>query len=136
MDVDPLRPKNVPLSDETVLWFEFLLTPELLTKHLTKENPGEIFNIFIIEIILIKNIYLCLLDPSAIELMKQFLSITPEYPPDPIPLDDEPQEIKIDLLKYGRKHLALKILTLKIASHLNWNLGLNANLINFFIELN
>lgn len=35
---DPLRPKTVPLSAETILWFEFLLDPSLLTLHLTKEN--------------------------------------------------------------------------------------------------
>lgn len=35
---DPLRPKTVPLSAETILWFEFLLDPSLLTAHLTKEN--------------------------------------------------------------------------------------------------
>lgn len=38
---DPLRPKTVPLSAETVLWFEFLLDPSLLTAYLSKtENAG------------------------------------------------------------------------------------------------
>lgn len=37
---DPLRPKTVPLAAETILWFEFLLDPTLLTKHLYKQNPG------------------------------------------------------------------------------------------------
>lgn len=37
---DPLRPKTVPLSAETILWFEFLLDPSLLTSHLAKANPG------------------------------------------------------------------------------------------------
>lgn len=41
MDLDPLRPKTVPLSAETILWFEFLLDPSLLTVHLTKENGCE-----------------------------------------------------------------------------------------------
>lgn len=31
---DPLRPKAVPLSAETVLLFEYLLDPNLITKHL------------------------------------------------------------------------------------------------------
>lgn len=38
---DPLRPKTVPLSAETILWFEFLLDPNLLTTHLSKENPSK-----------------------------------------------------------------------------------------------
>lgn len=38
---DPLKPKPVPLAAETVLWFEFLLDPELITKHLKKLNPGK-----------------------------------------------------------------------------------------------
>lgn len=38
---DPLRPKTVPLSAETILWFEFLLDPTLLTAYLAKiENIG------------------------------------------------------------------------------------------------
>lgn len=37
---DPLKPKTVPLAAETILWFEFLLDPELITKHLQKPNPG------------------------------------------------------------------------------------------------
>lgn len=38
---DPLRPKTVPLSAETILWFEFLLDPSLLTAYLSKtENAG------------------------------------------------------------------------------------------------
>lgn len=38
---DPLRPKTVPLSAETILWFEFLLDPTLLTEHLAKFNASE-----------------------------------------------------------------------------------------------
>lgn len=30
-----------PLAAETVLWFEFLLDPTLITKHLKKVNPGK-----------------------------------------------------------------------------------------------
>lgn len=39
---DPLRPKTVPLSAETILWFEFLLDPSLLTVHLTKEDTRKL----------------------------------------------------------------------------------------------
>lgn len=40
MDVDLLRPGTVPISPDTILWFEFLLDPDLLKKHLAKDNPG------------------------------------------------------------------------------------------------
>lgn len=41
MDVDLLRPGTVPISPDTILWFEFLLDPNLLKKHLSKPNPGK-----------------------------------------------------------------------------------------------
>jgi len=41
MDVDLLRPGTVPISPDTVLWFEFLLNPSLLYKHLSKPFPGK-----------------------------------------------------------------------------------------------
>lgn len=37
---DPLKPTSVPLEAETILWFEFLLNPSLLTTHLQKENAS------------------------------------------------------------------------------------------------
>lgn len=40
MEIEALKPKNIPLSDDTVLWFEFLLKPKLLDLHLEKSNPG------------------------------------------------------------------------------------------------
>lgn len=45
MDVDLLRPGAVPISPETVLWFEFLLDPQLLLKQLQKINPGKFVNL-------------------------------------------------------------------------------------------
>lgn len=42
MDVDLLRPGTVPISAETVLWFEFLLDPNLLLNHLKREKPGKL----------------------------------------------------------------------------------------------
>lgn len=42
MDVDLLRPGTVPISPETVLWFEFLLDQGLLRKHLEKQIPGRL----------------------------------------------------------------------------------------------
>lgn len=43
MDVELLRPGNVPISPNTVLWFEFLLYPNLLEEHLQKPYPGKQF---------------------------------------------------------------------------------------------
>lgn len=39
---DLLVIKSIPLSKETILWFEFLLNPNLLQTHLEKQNPGKI----------------------------------------------------------------------------------------------
>ncbi|GAB0099054.1 Integrator complex subunit 8 [Sergentomyia squamirostris] len=109
---DPLRPKAVPLSAETILWFEFLLDPELLTTHLNKQTPN----------------------PQPIELVEKFLSIFPDPPADPPPppavqpaageasTEPEPEKSIEELL--GRKQVALKILTLKVASFLKWNLDI------------
>lgn len=44
---DPLKPTSVPLEAETILWFEFLLNPSLLTTHLQKENASMYFIIHI-----------------------------------------------------------------------------------------
>lgn len=41
MDINPLKPKNVPLAADTVLWFEFLLNPKLLENHLENSNSSE-----------------------------------------------------------------------------------------------
>ncbi|XP_054738863.1 integrator complex subunit 8 [Anastrepha obliqua] len=118
---DPLRPKAVPLAAETVLWFEFLLDPQLITKHLQKPNP----------------------DPSALELMSQFISVTPDVimPPQYDLTVPEAENLpggipvtpgagvtssapmgNIDGLRIPRKQIALKILTLKVATWLKWNL--------------
>ncbi|XP_052860400.1 integrator complex subunit 8 [Anopheles cruzii] len=103
--MDLLKPRTVPLSEETILWFEFLLKPTLLTKHLNKPNP----------------------DPSPTDLIIQFLSITPEgqnphdvstTPPDPE--TSGPQ--KSDGLRYTKKQLALKVLALKVAAFIRWDL--------------
>lgn len=100
MEIEPI--KTVPLAEETVLWFEFLLKPELLDKHVTNEA-------------------------KAVEIMSEFLNI--------IPSDNSQQNNEVNSpdadslnkleclpLKLGRKQLALKILALKVASYINWNL--------------
>ncbi|XP_055382433.1 integrator complex subunit 8 isoform X2 [Condylostylus longicornis] len=113
---NPLKPKSVPLSAETVLWFEFLLNPNLLNSHLKKLNP----------------------DPSPIELISQFIQMAPENQMIPqydltgatnpetegnIPIQNPPTPTP-EGLKMPRKSIALKILTLKIATHIKWNLDI------------
>lgn len=99
--MDILRPKTVPLSEETILWFEFLLKPNLLTKHLTKPSP----------------------DPSPTDLITQFLSIAPENQNQNELNSPEADSMnKNEGLKYSKKQLALKILALKVAAFLRWDL--------------
>ncbi|XP_067628061.1 integrator complex subunit 8 isoform X2 [Eurosta solidaginis] len=118
---DPLQQKAVPLAAETVLWFEFLLDPQLITKHLKKPNP----------------------DPSPLELMSQFISVTPDVvmPPQFDLTSPEAESVpggipvtpgasvttaadmsNVDGLRIPRKQMALKILALKVATWLKWNL--------------
>lgn len=54
--------------------------------------------------------------PTPIELLSQFLSISREIPIEPGAYEEEP--------KFNQKDNALKILSLKIATHLRWNLDL------------
>ncbi|XP_021200979.3 integrator complex subunit 8 [Helicoverpa armigera] len=114
MDVDLLRPGTVPISPDTILWFEFLLDPNLLKKHLSKPNP----------------------EPSACELIEEFLSVDTkngnskptservvdvDAPPSP-PSANTPAPSQ-----FTRKQLALKILALKVAATLHWNLDIFEN---------
>uniref|UniRef100_A0A1A9WIS6 INTS8 TPR repeats domain-containing protein n=1 Tax=Glossina brevipalpis TaxID=37001 RepID=A0A1A9WIS6_9MUSC len=110
---DPLKPKPVPLAAETVLWFEFLLDPALITKHLKKDNP----------------------EPTALELMSQFISMTPDTilpqqfnvtPTNeslpPVPSAATPPIPSNEGLFLTHKQMALKVLALKVATWLKWNL--------------
>lgn len=95
--------KTVPLAEETVLWFEFLLKPELLDKHVTSE-------------------------PKSVEIMSEFLNIIPSESAQQnnevnSPDSDALNKLESLPLKLGRKQLALKILALKTASFINWNLS-------------
>lgn len=102
MDIDAL--KSVPMSEETILWFEFLLKPELLEGYLKKDQH------------------------HAISIMNEFLGIScPSENSQQVneinsPDSDSLNKIEGLSLKLGRKQLALKILSLKVASHLNFNL--------------
>ncbi|KAM8712151.1 hypothetical protein ACLKA7_012644 [Drosophila subpalustris] len=125
---DPLKPKPVPLAAETVLWFEFLLDPHKITQHLQCKNP----------------------EPSAVELIMQFISMTPDTaiastvvtpgsdlqnitgasvganattPAASAALSVPPMARQAEIgLQLTRKQLALKILELKVATWLRWDL--------------
>ena len=91
--------------EETTLWFEFLLKPELLEKQMTNQA-------------------------KALEIMSEFLNI---IPPENTQINEinSPESdslTKIESLtnKFGRKQLAIKILALKISScdYIHWNLDI------------
>ncbi|CAH0699083.1 unnamed protein product [Spodoptera exigua] len=113
MDVDLLRPGTVPISPDTILWFEFLLDPNLLKKHLSKTNP----------------------EPSACELIEEFLSVDTKNGNKPtservVDVDAPPTPPSATTpapAQFTRKQLALKILALKVASTLHWNLDIFEN---------
>ncbi|KAK2577342.1 hypothetical protein KPH14_003465 [Odynerus spinipes] len=101
MDVDLLRPGTVPISPDTILWFEFLLNPSLLQKHLSKPSP----------------------DPSPTDLIIKFITINSDQKENDVKAADvEISETKPSFTKWSHKNLALKILSLKVAAHLKWNL--------------
>lgn len=65
------------------------------------------------------------LGPTPIELISKFLSMAPENQNNTTTAttpDIESAMNRNEGLKIGRKHLALKILGLKVASYLKWNL--------------
>lgn len=99
MEIDAI--KSAPLCEETVLWFEFLLKPELLEKYINNEA-------------------------KSIEIMSEFLNIVPPENNQANEINspdlDSINKIESLSLKLGRKQLALKILGLKVASNLNWKL--------------
>nr|XP_022899838.1 integrator complex subunit 8 [Onthophagus taurus] len=110
MDVDLLRPGTVPINPETVLWFEFLLNKELLLQHLQKPNP----------------------DPSPIELINKFtIAVFESFKNEArrvemegveginVPLNENNPDIPN---RYSKKNIALKILSLKVAAYIKWNI--------------
>ncbi|CAL1677243.1 unnamed protein product [Lasius platythorax] len=104
MDVDLLRPGTVPISPDTILWFEFLLNPSLLQKHLSKPFP----------------------DPSPTDLIIKFMTINSDQKEtEPKAIDTELNDIKSNgTAKWCHKNLALKILSLKVAAYLKWDLDI------------
>lgn len=129
MDVDLLRPGTVPISPETVLWFEFILDEHLLLKHLLKPSCGNCGIIYKFH----SHIIICnFTDPSPIDLITIFFnamleSLKNEIKP-AIDLENGEQlgsgDNYVDAhFKSSLKNLALKILSLKVAAHLKWNLS-------------
>ncbi|XP_070151537.1 integrator complex subunit 8 [Polyergus mexicanus] len=104
MDVDLLRPGTVPISPDTILWFEFLLNPSLLKKHLSKLFP----------------------DPSPTDLIIKFMTINSDQKEtEPKTIDTELNDVKSNgIAKWCHKNLALKILSLKVAAYLKWDLDI------------
>ncbi|XP_063395483.1 integrator complex subunit 8-like [Cydia fagiglandana] len=110
MVVDLLRPGSVPISQDKIRFFEFLLDEKLLEEHLQYSNP----------------------EPSATDLIVEFLSVDVSNDIRDGPLGPATCEhVSMSPLqslhcscqpKISRKQLALKILALKVASSLNWNL--------------
>ncbi|KAG7213745.1 hypothetical protein KM043_002973 [Ampulex compressa] len=102
MDVDLLRPGTVPISPDTILWFEFLLNPSLLQQHLSKPYP----------------------DPSPTDLIIKFMTINSEQKENEAKMMDiETSDVKPAVTtKWSHRNLALKILSLKVAAYLKWDL--------------
>ncbi|EFN80014.1 integrator complex subunit 8 [Harpegnathos saltator] len=104
MDVDLLRPGTVPISPDTILWFEFLLNPSLLQKHLSKPFP----------------------DPSPTDLIIKFMTINSDQKEIELKtIDTESNDVKPNgVNKWSHRNLALKILSLKVAAYLKWDLDI------------
>ncbi|XP_072390138.1 integrator complex subunit 8 [Diabrotica undecimpunctata] len=103
MEVELLKPGTVPISPETILWFEFLLDPNLLLKHLEKLSA----------------------DPPPSELITKFYDVISET------LRNNPDTENGEIInvetnngktKPPAKTTALKILSLKVGAFLKWNL--------------
>ncbi|CAK1548266.1 unnamed protein product [Leptosia nina] len=113
MDVDLLRPGTVPISPETVLWFEFLLDPTLLRRHLSKFNP----------------------EPTGCQLIEEFLSVDAKNQNAKLTNDrivdvdgpSSPSPGTPTILQFTKKQLALKILALRVVPTINWNLDILEN---------
>ncbi|XP_074035699.1 integrator complex subunit 8 [Leptinotarsa decemlineata] len=103
MEVDLFRPGTVPISSETILWFEFLLDQDLLLRHLEKPTA----------------------DPPPSELITKFYDVISETLR--INPDNENGEIinvdtNVGKSKSPARTVALKILSLKVGAYLKWNL--------------
>ncbi|XP_063439496.1 integrator complex subunit 8-like [Mytilus trossulus] len=109
--------RHTSMSMSSVSWFEFLLDEHKLDNHLQQQNP----------------------DPSPCQLIIQFLqqaeahlaastALVREIPTTPNGQNDSRSEDgnmhdKL-IVKESKKVIALKLLALKVAAHLNWNLNI------------
>ncbi|XP_033225261.1 integrator complex subunit 8 [Belonocnema kinseyi] len=116
MDVDLLRPGTVPISPDTILWFEFLLNPSLLEKHVSKPSP----------------------DPSPTDLIIKFMTINNEQKDTEVKIIESESNDAIGNLppNWSHKNLALKILSLKIAAFLRWDLDIIEKKLPLPIQVN
>lgn len=122
MDVDLLRPGTVPIAPDTILWFEFLLHQDLLLSHLQKPSPGT--NKLTIR--QNKSPLTQFQDPSPTELISKFSDAISDTLRNRLEADNGEVivvESMQDNMKHPAKNIALKILSLKVAAFIKWNLG-------------
>ncbi|KAM7315395.1 integrator complex subunit 8 [Ixodes scapularis] len=113
---DESAPPSMPAAPVVVSWLDFLLDDTLLEKHLSQQEKP---------------------DPSAFELVIQFLSNATELPSPGSstpgngpqgglegPASGEPGNCSPEHETANRKSLPLKLLALKAAAFLGWNLDL------------
>ncbi|KAK1785474.1 hypothetical protein P4O66_018846, partial [Electrophorus voltai] len=98
-----------PNTPPQTSWFEFILDPSLIEQHLEKANP----------------------DPSAVQLVIQFL----EQASKPSVNEQNQVQPPVD----NRRNRTLKLLALKVAAHLRWDLdvlekGLTTPVLNMLLN--
>ncbi|XP_073976542.1 integrator complex subunit 8 [Rhodnius prolixus] len=109
MDVDLLRPGTVPISPDTSLWFEFLLDPKHLEKHLNNVNA----------------------DPTPTELILKFLTTSQAEK-----FTENGSENKLNTINQNssKRCLLLKILALKVAAFLRWDFEIFENKVSLSMQ--
>ncbi|XP_039481951.1 integrator complex subunit 8 [Drosophila santomea] len=136
---DPLKPKPVPLAAETVLWFEFLLDPHKITQHLQRPHPEPSAMELIMQFISMTpdTALASVVTPgSDLQNLNQSSPNSGPIPgvvggapapttptaPGGVGMPHSPQRPAEMGLQLTRKQLALKILELKVATWLKWDL--------------
>ena len=126
MDVDLLKPGNLPISSKASLWLWFLIQPDKLKIQL--KNPKAGYMVFAINFIFCKICFvwktdmfffliLYVIDPTPTELIIKFITLA-----------QSEKSLSIDTAinnhtnPFSKRCLVLKILALKVASSLKWNL--------------
>ncbi|KAG8179600.1 hypothetical protein JTE90_025765 [Oedothorax gibbosus] len=122
------RSKYRPPTTEKILWFEFLLNPAILEKYLSESNSDPGPTDLIIKF-LINSMSPLSIDPSGNMNPNQHNNST-QFPLSPI-LGNGAEELIIDTdssrngteEKESKKKLALKLLALKVAAYMKWDLN-------------